>query len=89
MEEMAAAGGPSPWIEVDLDPVETWIDPEELRAELELDEGLSVRVPLSEGSPTDIVERTQRIREQRERERAAVPPVYNFGSEPSWSGGDW
>jgi hypothetical protein len=55
------------------------------RLHLEVDEGVSVAVALNE-SPAAILDATQRLRECRERERSAVPPVYNFGGESSWSG---
>ena len=36
---------------------------------------------------TALLEATQRVREHRERERASLRPVYNFGGEAAWSGG--
>jgi len=59
---------------------------------LSVDEGPQVPVSLSEQPPGAILELTQRVREARERERSAVPPVYNFGgAESTWSGsgGEW
>lgn len=58
----------------------------ELHTHLEVDEGVLVPVSLSENNASRIVEMTQRAREHREREMASVPRVYNFGSEPRWTG---
>jgi len=54
---------------------------------LEVDEGLTVPVLLNEQNAGLILESTQRVREYREREKSSIPPVYNFGGEPHWSGG--
>lgn len=56
---------------------------------MQLDESGGVPVSLGDQNAAAILETTQRIRENRERERASVPPVYNFGGEARWSGGDW
>jgi hypothetical protein len=68
----------------------------EVRANVEIgdesrsDVALSVPISLSDRNAGGILELTQRLREQRERERTATPPVYNFGAgEQAWSGGDW
>lgn len=58
------------------------------RVYLEVDEGLSVPVAPAEQSVGAILDVTQRVRESRERERSALPPVYNFGGDSFWSGGD-
>jgi hypothetical protein len=66
---------------------------------LAVDAGPRVAVCLSDQPPGAILEVTQRVREARDRERSAVPPVYNFGGGPfrrswrteleaDWSGGD-
>jgi hypothetical protein len=60
----------------------------DLRQSLEIDEGTTVPVSLSDRDPAIILEVTQRARELREREKSSVPPVYNFGGESSWSG-EW
>jgi hypothetical protein len=54
---------------------------------LELADGLCVHVRLDEQNAQRVLESTQRLRERHERERAAVPPVYDFGGD-SWAGGD-
>ena len=56
---------------------------------MQLDEGGGVSVSLGDQNAAAMLETTQRIRETRERERSSVPPVYNFGGEARWSGGDW
>ena len=68
----------------------------EVRATVEIgdesrsDVALSVPISLSDRNAGDILEVTQRLREQRDRERTSVSPVYNFGGgEQAWSGGDW
>lgn len=68
----------------------------EVRASVEIgdescsDVALNVPISLSDRNAGDILEVTQRLREQRERERTTAPPVHNFGGgEQAWSGGDW
>lgn len=78
----------APSIEFDPDPPEARGD-DEVVTGLKLDDGLHTTISLHDLRPTELLERTQCLREQRERERASVPPVYDFGSEPSWQGGDW
>jgi len=58
------------------------------RVQLEVDEGLSVPVSPTEQNVGALLDVTQRLREYRERERASVLPVYNFGGESAWSSGD-
>ena len=58
---------------------------EAVRMDLELDDGLTVPVLLSEQNAQRVVEATQRIRASREEERASLRPVYNFGGDPGWS----
>lgn len=58
------------------------------RVQLEVDEGLSVPVSPTEQNVGALLDVTQRLREYRERERASVLPVYNFGGDSVWSGGD-
>jgi hypothetical protein len=62
------------------------------RMSLELDDALNVPVSFNEQTAAIVLERTQRAREYREREKRSIPPVYNFGSDNgNWSGGgaDW
>jgi hypothetical protein len=54
------------------------------RMNLELDDGFSVPVTLNDHNASGILEVTQRARESRDRERASVPPVYNFGGDSAW-----
>lgn len=54
------------------------------RLNLELDDGFSVPVTLNDHNANRILEVTQRAREWRDRERASVPPVYNFGGDRAW-----
>ena len=61
----------------------------ETRFQVPVDDAGPVAVSLGEQNAGAVVEATQRVREHHERERAAVPPVYNFGADSSWSGGDW
>lgn len=58
------------------------------RVRVQLDEGLHVCVALGETDAAGVLELTQRLRERRERERAALPPVYNFGGESQWFGSE-
>jgi hypothetical protein len=57
--------------------------------DVEIDEGTAASVPFTDRDPARTLEVTQRARELRERERSSVRPVYNFGGESSWSGGEW
>ena len=59
----------------------------EVRVSMQLDDASAVPVAINEQNAAVIVEATQRVREYRERERASLPPVYNFG-ESAWSGGE-
>lgn len=54
------------------------------RLNLEVDDGFSVPVTLNDHNANTILEVTQRAREWRDRERASVPPVYNFGGDGAW-----
>lgn len=55
------------------------------RLEVEVDDGIVVPVVLDGRNALGVLEATQRLREYRERERASVRPVYNFGGD-AWSG---
>jgi hypothetical protein len=55
---------------------------------VEIDEGNARTVPLAEGSARAFLDATQTLRDRRERERAVLAPVYNFGGDRSASG-EW
>lgn len=50
------------------------------------DAGMFIPLSFTDCNLGAIVEMTQRARERRERELAAVPPVHDFGSHSCWSG---
>jgi hypothetical protein len=54
--------------------------------QLQIDDGPALPVTLTEQNAGWLLEITSRVRDQREKERAAVPPVMDFGGHP-WSEG--
>lgn len=60
----------------------------EARLNMAVDDAAVAHLRVSEQNSRALLEATQRFRDLRERERAAVRPVYNFGGEGSWPGGE-
>ncbi len=56
------------------------------RVQLQVDEALSVPLTVTEQNATHLLEQTYRMREHREQERSACPPVCDFGSQGYISG---
>lgn len=81
-------GGAAPGTAAALAPDETYRILSQVTVRVELDDGLTVPVELDDHNAALIVEATQRLREYREREKASVPPVQDFG-EPAWSASEW
>jgi hypothetical protein len=56
---------------------------------IQVDDTVQILIALSERNTHLVLDATERAREYREREKSSLAPVYNFGAEPTWSGGDW
>lgn len=62
------------------------------RLSLEVDDGLLVPVLLDDQNAARVLETTQCLREQREREKATLAPVLDFGAPAAGAAGaaaDW
>ena len=60
----------------------------EVRLNMEVDDAAVAQLRVTEQNAAAMVEATQRLRDYHERERSSVRPVYNFGGESFWSGGE-
>lgn len=59
----------------------------ETRLNMEVEDAIRTPVALTEANAAAVLDSTQRLREYREREKASLRPIYNFGNESCWSGG--
>jgi hypothetical protein len=55
---------------------------------LQVEDGVGVPVVLTSQNAAAVLEATQRFRELRERDRASLPPVADFGGEAYGSSGE-